>query len=313
MKTFKHFLYFVILLFVLVCMACHRNVDNEEENNNTDDDTCDFIITDGKVQSPQWLIRVIDSLKNYLIEPQVYSIKHDEQEYILLREDRQVNTTIKYRNYLIFNCSGTKIDPTPELWNELTEDALPCDIVKIDNRVKRPDWLALIVDSISDIYTPEYDYIPSTFTVKHHEQDYILIRNTFSSSIPLGYIFVSCSGEKVVPESVLWGELMDEILPCDIKFADDRIQSPQWLVQAIDSVANLYWPRGALKPFVYSLQYKEQDYIFLRDGAASTRSRGYIFFTCFGEKVVPESDLWNELVDEYKKNYNVLLLIWLLI
>jgi hypothetical protein len=195
--------------------------------------------------------------------------------------------------------------------NKIAEDDDSCDIVMTDGKIQKPEWLKSIIDSVSNIYASRYaDYAPSIFTVKYQDQDYILVRDNLCSSISLSYLFLSCPGRKVIPESDLWRELMDEVLPCDIKFADDRIQSPQWLVHAIDSVANCYWPRGALTPPVNALPYKEQVYIVLTDMAASTMSRGYIFFTCLGEKAVPESDLWNELVDEYLKNSDKMLLIW---
>jgi hypothetical protein len=135
-----------------------------------------------------------------------------------------------------------------------------------------------------------------------------LVRDDLCPSISLGYLFVSCSGKKVIPESKLWWELMDEILPCDIKLADEKVKSPQWLVQAIDSVENLYSSQTVLS--VYSLPYQEQDYIFLKDGFASTLPQGQalIFYTCLGEKIVPESDLWNELK---KYNNRYLLLVWM--
>ena len=209
-----------------------------------------------------------------------------------------------------FSCKSNEIEDDDD-------DDGSCDIVMTDGKIQKPKWLKLIADSISNIYASKYppytifaEYVPNTFTVKHHEQDYILVRDNLCASIPLGYLFVRCSGKKVVPESDLWRDLMDEILPCGIKFADDRIQSPQWLVQAIDSVANCYSPKGVLTPPVYALPYKEQDYVYLRNMVGTNWRESVIYFTCSGEKIEPESDLWNELRNEWNKIFDKSLLIW---
>jgi hypothetical protein len=213
--------------------------------------------------------------------------------------------------FMCFSCKDNVIE-------EDDDDYGSCDIVMNDGKIQKPKWLKLIADSISNIYASKYppytifaEYVPNTFTVKHDDQDYILVRDNLCASIPLGYLFVSCSGKNVVPESDLWWDLMDEILSCGIKHADDKIQSPQWLVLAIDSVANCYSPKGVWTPFVYALPYKEQDYVLLKDGVNASFFKGFIFFTCYGKKVVPESDLWHELWNEYQIKYDKLLLIWI--
>jgi len=209
-----------------------------------------------------------------------------------------------------FSCKKTNVKE---------EEDVSCDIVMTDGKIQKPKWLKSIADSISDIYAPLFvdypqygDYVPLTFTVKHLEEDFILVRDGLNRNSMLGYLFVSCSGKKVVSGSELWMELMNEILPCDIALEKDRIQSPQWLVQAIDSVANLYTPRGVHKPLVYCLPYQKQEYIFLNSLVAPTILKGQIFFTCFGEKIEPDSDLWWELENERSKKYDQILLIWMI-
>jgi hypothetical protein len=210
MKAFKHFFCFGICLLVLMYTACQKKVDK---------DTCDILIIDDWVQSPEWLVQEIDSIIN------------------------------------VFN-----------------------------NNV---------------YYPPDYIIVQS---IKHLEQDYILVKYLFSRTVSDGYIFYACSGKKIAPNSKLWRNLLDEILPCGITVADDRILSPQWLVQVYDSVANL---REGYEPWVFYLNNDAQDYILVRDNFGKTNSDIYSFFTCQDERVVPESDLWKTLVKEYSKGNSV--------
>jgi hypothetical protein len=51
-------------------------------------------------------------------------------------------------------------------------------------------------------------------------------------------------------------------------------------------------------------------YILVDDKASSNWVRGKIFFNCSGDKVVPESDLWNELFEAHNRNINERILVW---
>ena len=207
-----------------------------------------------------------------------------------------------------FSCNNNNVP-------EDDEDDGTCNIVMLDDKIQRPKWLKSIADSINGIYLPRYpdnqlaiDYVPPTFNIKHQEQDYILVRDNLCFTISIGYLFFNCSGKKVISKSDLWWDLMTEILPCDIMLTDDGIYSPQWIVRASDSIANQYSPRGVWIPPVYHIPYKEQDYLLLIDMPSCCSSMN--FFTCLGEKIDRESDLWQELNEEYFYIRNKTLMIW---
>jgi len=192
-----------------------------------------------------------------------------------------------------------------------------CDMVMTDDgRIQKPEWMKAIFDSIINNYG-ENPSIP-IFTVRHDEQEYILFRDgSYYYNFPNGYLFVGCPRKRVAPESDLWWELMDEILPCGIILAGDGIQSPQWLVRAIDSISYHYLPIIVRKPDVYYLPYQEQDYILLVNTYNSSMQEGMNFFICNGEKVVPESefhweepDFWGELAKEFYMKNGKILKIW---
>jgi len=231
MKTLNFFLFFGIFLFVLVCFSCKNNENDIEE----DDDSCNMVMTnEGKIQKPEWLKAISDSMSN------IYASKY-----------------------------------------------------------------------------PDMDCTPQMFTFQHDKQEYILFRDWVHQNFPHGFLFVGCPRKRVATESDLWWKLMDEILPCGINLAGDGIQSPQWMVRAMDSIANRYSPKGFWKPEVYYLPYQERDYILLLNTVNSSRLESMNFFTCSGEKVVSESefywketDFWGELVTEFFKKSNKILIIW---
>jgi hypothetical protein len=79
----------------------------------------------------------------------------------------------------------------------------------------------------------------------------------------------------------------------DIKIANGMIQSPEWLVNEVNSVADQYQQvPGGEKPYpwVYLVKYDGQEYILLSDFLNSCWTCGHLYFTLSGDTVYPESD-----------------------
>jgi len=100
---------------------------------------------------------------------------------------------------------------------------------------------------------------------------------------------------------------LEQFLPCDIKLADNVIQSPRWLVQVIDSFANIEvindW-KVSIHLFFFS--HQEQNYLVIEQGYSSNYP-DYAFFTCSGEKCDDYSDLLKEI---YKSRYANVVRLW---
>ena len=95
--------------------------------------------------------------------------------------------------------------------------------------------------------------------------------------------------------------------PCDeIIIADNFIQSPQWLVHAVNGMAHTIPSGGKLYPSVYSLKYNEQEYILVWDMVNSCWVCGNLYFTCTGDPI-NWSSLYEELMNFPRDNY---ILIW---
>ena len=107
-------LYYFISVFLLLtgCLAC---------NSDDPDDNCtfDLVIMDKKIQSPQWLAAVMDSIEKQqtnrtCMSYKVHLFKYQEKEYIFL---------FSYSNYLspltdfFYTCSGARV--TGEFEKEL--------------------------------------------------------------------------------------------------------------------------------------------------------------------------------------------------
>ena len=93
-----------------------------------------------------------------------------------------------------------------------------------------------------------------------------------------------------------------------ITIIEDRISSPQWLVEKIDSINNLS-ALGNREPWVYSIKHNNQEYLLLFDSFHSILVNAHIFCTCFGHIVNWESEnaLWLDLFRLFNEGNRTLL------
>ena len=86
----------------------------------------------------------------------------------------------------------------------------------------------------------------------------------------------------------------------DFKVADGMIQSPQWLVDQVEKVADRYdltYSGKKYYPWVYLYKYNGQGYVYVMDGLSTPDVDGDLFFTLSGEPVVGLSDFRGELYE----------------
>jgi hypothetical protein len=90
----------------------------------------------------------------------------------------------------------------------------------------------------------------------------------------------------------------------DIKIANGMIQSPQWLVDEVNRIADKYSPASAtgekLYPWVYSVKYNGHTYILVADPASGTI--GHNYFSLSGESVEIGSDLYKKLIEAVRES-----------
>ena len=91
----------------------------------------------------------------------------------------------------------------------------------------------------------------------------------------------------------------------EVVIVDGVIKSPKWLINKVDSIAHSYTPGegGYLYPFIYSVKYENQEYIYINDGLNACWICGNLFYTLSGEPIGgepndPTVDLYNELFGE---------------
>jgi hypothetical protein len=89
------------------------------------------------------------------------------------------------------------------------------DISIKNGKILSPEWLAQIVDGISDRYnrypdTGERIYSSIVTLVEHKGEEYIHISDVLSSSIFNGNLYFTISGILIEPESKLYTELSQE-------------------------------------------------------------------------------------------------------
>lgn len=70
-----------------------------------------------------------------------------------------------------------------------------------------------------------------------------------------------------------------------VTIADGWITSPRWLVEQLGSMARPNSSNVKTYPWVYSLKYKGNDYLFIWDPPSSDWERGNMFFTLSGEYI----------------------------
>jgi hypothetical protein len=88
----------------------------------------------------------------------------------------------------------------------------------------------------------------------------------------------------------------------DVTIVNGTIQSPKWLIQKVDSVANTYMLDEfgrKIYPSVYGVEHGGQNYIYVLDLLESCGACGNMYFTLSGDPIDPMSGLYGEL-DEAK-------------
>ncbi len=74
----------------------------------------------------------------------------------------------------------------------------------------------------------------------------------------------------------------------EIVVKDDKIQSPGWLVQVVDSVATgRVGAYDGFIPWVYLVENDGQTYLLVYDHASSSLENGSLIYTLSGERVLP--------------------------
>ena len=99
----------------------------------------------------------------------------------------------------------------------------------------------------------------------------------------------------------------------EITIENGKIQSPKWLVQKVDSIADCYNRNPDTGERIYSsivslVEHKGEEYIHIMDGLSSSIFKGNLYFTIFGVPIEPESNFYSELSQE--KNRKVLWTPW---
>jgi len=105
----------------------------------------------------------------------------------------------------------------------------------------------------------------------------------------------------------------DDFSSKDITIMNGKIQSPKWLVQKIDSIAEHYNRNPNTGEKIYSsivslVEHKGEKYIHIHDTLSSSYFNGNLYFTISGIPVESESSLYTELSQE--KNRKVLWTPW---
>ncbi|MDR2894011.1 MAG: hypothetical protein LBU97_00945 [Alistipes sp.] len=94
-----------------------------------------------------------------------------------------------------------------------------------------------------------------------------------------------------------------------VKIADGMIQSPQWLVDEVNRIADLSGPTGTgekLYPWVYYVPYNGRNFIYIHGVVGGCYICGNFYFTFSGEPVRVEADhrlgLYGELEEARRKS-----------
>jgi len=93
----------------------------------------------------------------------------------------------------------------------------------------------------------------------------------------------------------------DEIICSQVVVNDGRIKSPQWLVNKVDSITALN-PALSREPWVYTVNYEDEDYIVIWDtykrtviwdiSSQTAITNNLLIYNCFGKKIDTNSDLY---------------------
>jgi hypothetical protein len=99
----------------------------------------------------------------------------------------------------------------------------------------------------------------------------------------------------------------------DITIVNGKIQSPNWLVQKVNDIADRYNRNPDTGERIYSsivslVKHKGKEYIHIDDVLSSHSIYGNLYFTISGIPIEPDSNLYAELSQE--KNRKVLWYPW---
>jgi len=124
MKTlFKNYFTAVLVLAFVFIASCNRNKDPEEVPQEKE--CLKIEIADGRLQSPEWMVQLFDSLENIAVERPGYFIYH--VSYFEYQQDTYINVDELTRGYFDFHsCTGKTIgvDATENsLWWNLNDAA----------------------------------------------------------------------------------------------------------------------------------------------------------------------------------------------
>ena len=89
----------------------------------------------------------------------------------------------------------------------------------------------------------------------------------------------------------------------DITIKNGKIQSPKWLAQKVDSIADGYNRNPDTGERIYStsvclVEHKGEEYINIMDVLSSSWANGNLYFTISGVPIEYESNLYTDLSQE---------------
>ena len=92
----------------------------------------------------------------------------------------------------------------------------------------------------------------------------------------------------------------------DVTIKNGKIQSPEWLVQKVDSIADRYNRNPDTGERIYSsmvslVEHKGDEYIYIMDVLSSSIYNGNLYFTISGIPIEPGSNLYIELSQEINR------------
>lgn len=114
----------LLLSLAIVLSACSNDLNNEGIKDNNQIETEGIIVSNNQIQSPKWLIHVIDSIASTKVPgangtklyPWIYTIEHNSQTYVHVMD--YTNSCHSCGN-LVYTLSGEPIVPTIEQNNAL--------------------------------------------------------------------------------------------------------------------------------------------------------------------------------------------------
>lgn len=122
----------------------------------------------------------------------------------------------------------------------------------------------------------------------------MMVKRIFTPILALALTLCACSDDM---------DYSANVEGTDVLIEDGKPQSPAWLVNAMESVANQYNSPEGKEPFypdVFLLTYEGRNYIALSDFLSSYSYDQCILYTMDGEEIPPfvndiENDLYNQI------------------